>query len=40
MGTSAEIANLVTWLASDAASYSTATTFVIDGGMMQFSPGL
>ncbi len=40
MGTSDEVANLVAWLASDAASYSTATTFVIDGGMMQFSPGL
>jgi len=40
MGTSDEVANLVAWLASDAASYSTATTFVVDGGMMQFSPGL
>jgi len=40
MGTAVEVANLVAWLASDAASYSTATTFVIDGGMMQFSPGL
>ncbi len=40
MGTADEVANLVAWLASDAASYSTATTFVIDGGMMQFSPGL
>ena len=40
MGTSEEVANLVAWLASDASSYSTATTFVIDGGMMQFSPGL
>ncbi len=40
MGTSEEVANLVAFLASDAASYSTATTFVIDGGMMQNSPGL
>ncbi len=40
MGTSEEVANLVAFLASDAASYSTATTFIIDGGMMQFSPGL
>ena len=40
MGTTAEIADLVVWLASDQASYATATTFVVDGGMMQFSPGL
>lgn len=36
----AEIANLVVWLASDQASYGTATTFFVDGGIMQGSVGL
>ena len=35
-----EIASLVAWLASDEATFSTATTYVVDGGMMQASVGL
>ncbi|MEB3318296.1 MAG: glucose 1-dehydrogenase [Cyanobacteriota bacterium] len=35
-----EIAKVVAFLASDAASYITATTVFADGGIMQSSPGL
>lgn len=35
-----EIASVVAFLASDAASYITATTIITDGGLMQQSPGL
>ncbi len=35
-----EIAGLVAWLASDKSAYVTATTFFIDGGIMQSSMGL
>jgi glucose 1-dehydrogenase len=35
-----EIARVVAFLASDSASYITATTVITDGGMMQQSPGL
>ncbi len=35
-----EIASVVAFLAGDGASYVTATTVVVDGGMTQESPGL
>jgi glucose 1-dehydrogenase len=35
-----EIASVVAFLASDAASYITASTIFTDGGLMQSSPGL
>jgi glucose 1-dehydrogenase len=35
-----EIANVVSLLATDEASYITATTVFADGGLMQSSPGL
>jgi len=34
LGTASDIAGLVTFLASDAASYITGQTFVVDGGMV------
>jgi glucose 1-dehydrogenase len=40
MGTPDEIAELCAFLASDGASYSTGSTFFIDGGMMRQSGSL
>ena len=40
MAKSSEIGSVVAFLAGDGASYMTATTVFVDGGLMQGSPGL
>lgn len=40
IGKPEEVAQLVRWLASGEASYLTATTVFVDGGIMQYSSGL
>ncbi len=40
IATPEEVARVVAFLAGDEASYVTATTIVVDGGIMQQSPGL
>jgi 3alpha(or 20beta)-hydroxysteroid dehydrogenase len=34
MATTAEVSNLVVYLASDESSYSTGSEFVVDGGVL------
>ena len=38
LGTSADIANAVSWLVSDQASFVTGQCFTIDGGLTAASP--
>lgn len=40
VGDADEVAGLATYLASDAAAYVTAATYVIDGGLLQYTKGL
>ena len=40
MGTPEEVAKVIVFLASDGASYMTASSVVVAGGIMQHSPGL